>query len=259
MVLDSGEIIHNWEEIPKTCNIVKYGAATEHTIGLLGQVSFAARGYTCGYKPPFLSERKLLTKQIEVFSVKGQAFAEPGDSGSLVFAVTEEHNRQRIRALGMLVGGTKHGSVMVTPIWAVLGILRDKQLIKSSSSLLSFPLPPAASDSSESEQDSDEAGETTLPVRNNAVINELKSEVTEIKTKMNITDQKIEENHASIKGDLATKINILDQKIEENHASIKGDLETIIKHIIPKAAKEEIAHENNTEGENDLAKKKKIN
>ena len=233
MVFDSGEIITNWEEIPKTCNIVKYGAATEHTIGLLNQVSCAARGYKCGYKPPFLPERKLLTKQIAVSSVKGQAFAEQGDSGSLVFVVTEEHNRQKIRALGMLVGGTKHGSVMVTPIWAVLGILWDKQLISSSSSLLSFPLPPAASNSSESEQDSNEAGETTTPVGNNAVIDELKYEVTEIKTKMNTMD---------------CSIKLMNEKIEENHASIKGDLAALMKHVIPEATKEEIAHENNTEG-----------
>ena len=228
MVFDSGEIIHNWEEIPKTCNIVKYGAATEHTIGLMNQVSFAARGYTCGYKLPFSSQRKLLTKQIEVFSARGQAFAKPGDSGSLVFVVTEEDNQQKIRALGMLVAGTKH-SVAVTPIWAVLGILRDKQLIRSSSSLLSFPLPPA------------EAGETTRPVGNESVIDELKSEVTEIKTKMNTMD---------------CSIKLINEKIEENHASIKGELAALMKHIIPKAAKGEIAHENNTEGENGLANKR---
>ena len=227
MVFDSGEIIHNWDEIPTACNIVKYGAATEHTIGQLNLVTFAARGYTCGYKPPFTSQRKRLTKQIEVFSVTNQvSFAEPGDSGSLVFAV--DQNQQRIRALGMLVGGTRYGSVMVTPIWAILGLLHKMKLVKSCSSLLRFPQSySAASRDPDSAEDSDEGAETSTPERNNALIDELKSEVTAMKAQMNYMedrieqiDEKMKEIHESIKSDIA-----------RNHGSIKSDLAAIIQQM----------------------------
>ena len=47
-------------------------------------------------------------------------FAQKGDSGSLVFSVSHEVNKPKLRALGLLVGGTSYGTVIVTPIWAVL-------------------------------------------------------------------------------------------------------------------------------------------
>ena len=48
------------------------------------------------------------------------AFADEGDSGSLVHLVSENNGEQSIRAIGMLVGGTTYGTGIVTPIWAIL-------------------------------------------------------------------------------------------------------------------------------------------
>ena len=129
MVFNTGDIIYKHDEIPSVCNIVKYGAATEHTIGQLNLSNVSAKGYrftSRGY-----------SKQIEILST-ATPFAGKGDSGALVFTVTGDKDNYTIKALGLLVGGTDHGSTMVTPIWAVLGFL--KKHIQSPLSLYCFDI-----------------------------------------------------------------------------------------------------------------------
>ena len=210
MVFDSGDIINSWEEVPHTCRVVKYGATTEHTIGVLNPTCISARGYKCKQELDINTPRKPLHGQIEVWSVNNQPFARPGDSGSLVFAVTGEQNQQRVRALGMLVGGTKHRTVMVTPIWAVLGLLRKQKLIKSSSSLLCFPqCHSPASRLSDSEDDSDEAAKSY-----NASTDDLTNRIVAVESKMNTMDASINSIQDSNKG--------IHAKMDENQASIKS-------------------------------------
>ena len=131
MVFNTGDIIHNYGEIPFACNIVKYGAATGHTIGQLNLSKVSAKGYR------FTRGRGHYCKQIEIFSM-GAPFARKGDSGALVFTVMGDKDNYAIKALGLLVGGTDHGSTMVTPIWAVLGSLEKH--IQSPLSLYCFDI-----------------------------------------------------------------------------------------------------------------------
>ena len=117
MVFNSGEVVGSFEDIPLACNVVKYGAGTEHTIGKLNFRSVVARGRTAR------NEVCNFYGQIEVTQLNGSGeFATDGDSGSLVLVTThsERYRHGRIRALGVYVGNLEHGGALVTPIWAVL-------------------------------------------------------------------------------------------------------------------------------------------
>ena len=235
MVFNSGDIIHNWDEIPNYCRIVKYGAETEHTIGYLNPINVAVRGFRFKGKLPFTTRPKQLIKQIDIRSLDSQPFAEPGDSGSLVFAVTGEPNNYEVRALGLLVGGTKHGSATITPIWAVLGLL--KRHIKSPLSLYCFngeaPIPPSATSRvADWVEDTDETTETRL---------------ANLKDQLKKTTNAFNERFTMIE----SKVDSIHTKLEVHQASINSKFEELMTCFLSAGAKNaEIARENNNESEN---------
>lgn len=131
MEFNSGEIVHDFEEIKCPCTVVKYGIQTGHTIGILHSCGSAVHKRSPSFNP---DDRIQLHQQLEVFARKDdqdQPFAAEGDSGSLVFLLSHTDNKTNIRALGLLVGGTNYGSGIVTPIWAVLKKLGLPQQLMS--------------------------------------------------------------------------------------------------------------------------------
>lgn len=101
--------------------MVKYGAITRLTYGLLNVTGAAVNKWNPNNSA---NERIRLHQQIEIYpdgDDATQPFAKEGDSGSLVFTVPENgDDEEDICAIGMIVGGTTYGSVIVTPIWAIL-------------------------------------------------------------------------------------------------------------------------------------------
>lgn len=71
------------------------------------------------YYPATVGEKCLLHGQMEIFPCPpAKKFANPGDSGALVFLVNE--HTDDIWAIGMVVAGVNSGASIVTPIWAIL-------------------------------------------------------------------------------------------------------------------------------------------
>ena len=120
LVFNSGEIIQSLDDIKLPCNIVKYGATTGLTIGLLRSFGSAVQVRKPSFHP---GDNVRLHQQLEVFKI-GEDFAQEGDSGAMVFCVRTTDETIELKALGLLVGGTTHGNGIVTPIWAILDKLR---------------------------------------------------------------------------------------------------------------------------------------
>ena len=120
LVFNSGEIIQNLDDIKIPCTVVKCGATTGLTIGLLRSYGSAVHIRRPSFHP---DDRVRLHQQLEVFSIT-EPFAEEGDSGSLVFSVCTVGDTTEGKALGLLVGGTDNGISIVTPIWAILNKLQ---------------------------------------------------------------------------------------------------------------------------------------
>lgn len=129
MEFTSGEIIHDFEEIKHPCTVVKYGAETRHTVGILRSCGSAVHKRSPSFN---LNDKVQLHQQLEILAIKdGRPFAAEGDSGALVFLFSRTGDKTCIRALGLLVGGTTYGSTIVTPIWAVLKKLGLPQQLMS--------------------------------------------------------------------------------------------------------------------------------
>ena len=120
LVFNSEEIIQSFDAIKLPCHVVKYGATTGLTTGLLRSYASAVHIRRPSFHP---DDRVQLHQQLEVFSI-AEPFAE-GDSGSLVFSVCTVGDTTEIKALGLLVGGTDNGGIsIVTPVWAILNKLQ---------------------------------------------------------------------------------------------------------------------------------------
>ena len=118
-VFNSGEIIKSFDEINFPCPVVKFGATTGLTMGVLR--SFGSAVQVGKFSLP--GDNIQLHQQLEVLS-EGQMFAKEGDSGSLVFCTFRNGESTELKALGLLVGGTANGNGIVTPIWAILDKLQ---------------------------------------------------------------------------------------------------------------------------------------
>ena len=107
------------------CKIVRYNENKQKMYVRTGRVNMDGTAVRAWY-PTSPSEPCQLYTQIhihpdpnEVVDVEDQSFATLGDSGSLVFLVSDDG--ENMWAFGMVVGGLKaDGSAIVTPIWAVL-------------------------------------------------------------------------------------------------------------------------------------------
>ena len=119
IVFNSGEIIQYFDDIKLPCTVVKYGATTGLTIGLLRSFGSAVQVRRPSFHP---DDNVRLHQQLEVFKIE-EDFAQEGDSGSLVFCVCTGGKSIELKALGLLVGGTTNGNGIVTPIWAILNKL----------------------------------------------------------------------------------------------------------------------------------------
>ena len=133
MLFNCGTVVKSFDEIPIGCTVSKYGAASEHTVGHLNQVSVAARGLEDTL------QGDIFYGQMEIIPLKDTSngvFAINGDSGCLTFMITDSTNGDpyTIRALGMYIGHYHHGGCLVTPIWAIL------QKFNLPLRLLSFPV-----------------------------------------------------------------------------------------------------------------------
>ncbi|KAL3888759.1 hypothetical protein ACJMK2_001119 [Sinanodonta woodiana] len=98
------------------CEVVKFGATTGITRGLLAHTSlFVKRSHV-----PNLAFKDVMYNQMEVKPLEGfDGFAQKGDSGSLVL-MAHKGNRNKLVAVGMVVGGTTYNTTVVTPILKVL-------------------------------------------------------------------------------------------------------------------------------------------
>ena len=56
-------------------------------------------------------------------SLPSHAFAQPGDSGSLVYTIQMQGEDNIIRAVGILEGGTSYDTYLVTPICDIIKAL----------------------------------------------------------------------------------------------------------------------------------------
>ncbi|KAL3888777.1 hypothetical protein ACJMK2_001137 [Sinanodonta woodiana] len=103
------------------CEVVKFGAATGITRGLLAHRSlFVKRSHV-----PNLAFKDVMYNQMEIQPLQGfDGFAQKGDSGSLVL-MAHKGNRTKLVAVGMVVGGTTFNTTVVTPI---LNILKEFNL-----------------------------------------------------------------------------------------------------------------------------------
>ena len=113
MVFNCGTVVESFEEIPIGCKVSKYGAASEHTEGLVNQVSVAVRGFEDAL------DGIQFYGQLEVIPPGTGVFATHGDSGCLTFLITDGFP-YTIRALGMYIGSYGNGHCLITPIWAIL-------------------------------------------------------------------------------------------------------------------------------------------
>ena len=188
MRFNSGEVIKCINEVPKPCNVAKYGAGTGHTSGTVRLFGPAVR--VTSYVPEVL-----LHQQFEIVSsLPNEAFSKEGDSGALVFLLSDLNSGLNIRALGLLVGGTSHNTTIVTPIWAVLGKFNlPLKLLKFESE--SCLLPPRNSRLDGIEKD----------------VEELKSNVSELVEKTLQTDQRMNVMEGKI-----DQVGLLTQRTEQN-------------------------------------------
>ncbi|KAL3847965.1 hypothetical protein ACJMK2_018853 [Sinanodonta woodiana] len=116
----SGKCIEIKPEL-EGCEVVKFGATTGITRGLLAHTSlFFKRSHV-----PDLAFKDVMYNQMEVQPLQGfDGFAQKGDSGSLVL-MAHKGNRKKLVAVGMVVGGTTTNTTVVTPI---LNILQELHL-----------------------------------------------------------------------------------------------------------------------------------
>ncbi|XP_062602796.1 uncharacterized protein LOC134264521 [Saccostrea cucullata] len=108
-----------------TC--VKFGASTGLTRGTL-----CLNGICVKWTDDFITLGNLNSvcdilyfKQLQIQGHQNLSFAQPGDSGALVFQVdSDDTNGQRLVCIGMVVGGTSDNKTVVTPIVPILNALK---------------------------------------------------------------------------------------------------------------------------------------
>ena len=211
MEYTSGEIVKGFDEIPPMpCSVVKYGISTGHTVGMLHLSGSAVYKHSTSFFP---NDYIRLHRQFEVYSIKDKPFALEGDSGALVFLISQDKNEVKIRALGLLVGGTDYGTTIVTPIWAILEQLELPLRLLSFGGLKETNFSKDENDRLqriEKDVDSLKAGVSTLYSR--------LEETTQ-------TTQRTEQN-----------IGLMDRKIEEIRTSVanKQDIEMILQLLSKK-------------------------
>ena len=126
---NSGETKLVLESHDRNKDVVKIGSATGITRGdffLYGtSVRLSDLDIPLDQSPQQFQSRNLrFKKQYEIMPRHLQTFAKPGDSGALVFLIdTAEDKTDKFICIGMVVGGTSHSSVVVTPIGEVLEAL----------------------------------------------------------------------------------------------------------------------------------------
>jgi hypothetical protein len=148
-------------------SVIKYGAKTGLSKGTIHS-DMATSIFQHG------DIKYTLRNQLQIH---GRPFAEPGDSGALVFL---SHGNLPLRVIGVVEGGINPGICLVTPISAVLKRLG-----------LSSPLQMKAFGNVPYEQRTLENMEQRICLLENAS-ESLKSDVKEIKTKLTQQDQKLD-------------------------------------------------------------------
>ncbi|XP_053394969.1 uncharacterized protein LOC128555724 [Mercenaria mercenaria] len=109
----------------RTERVVKFGAKTEFRNGVIEFDRLSVKHLNCSLQNEYTTIT--LHKQIEVRpQILSVAFAEPGDSGALVFLGGE--NDSEHTCIGIIEGGTTNGTVVVTPIVAILDELKVSSL-----------------------------------------------------------------------------------------------------------------------------------
>ena len=220
MVYTSGEIVKGFDEIPQMpCPVVKYGIGTGPTVGMLRLHGSAV----CKHSTDFLPNDYIrLHQQFEVFSInireggskEAQPFAKEGDSGALVFLISKDKTEIKLKALGLLVGGTDNGTTIVTPIWAIL-------------EHLNLPLNMLSFDGSLMETDLSR-GENDRLQRIEKDVDDLKAGVSTLYSRLEETTQTTQRTEQNIV--------FMDRKIEEIRTSVanKQDIETILQVLSKK-------------------------
>lgn len=119
------------EQVQRWNPCIKCGARSGLTSGSISLNGLAARYRHCDINftnPPSQSVYPYL-KQLEIHGISKRSFALEGDSGSLVFQVDSPGDLKeddKLFCIGMVVGGTSHGSTVVTPINAILEALNAR-------------------------------------------------------------------------------------------------------------------------------------
>ena len=212
MVYTSGEIVKGFDDIPPMpCTVVKYGIGTEHTLGILRLHGCAVHRHSTHFFP---HDSIRLHQQFEVYSVKDKPFANQGDSGAMVFLVSQENTEIKLKALGLLVGGTDHGTTIVTPIWAIL-------------ERLNLPLNLLPFDNS--------LKTTDLLSNDNDRLQQLERDVDTLKAGVSTLHSRLEETTQTTQR-TEQNIVIMDTKIEEikNSVANKQDIEMILQLLSKK-------------------------
>ncbi|KAK3600417.1 hypothetical protein CHS0354_023625 [Potamilus streckersoni] len=125
MEFSSGQCIQI-SEYREGCEVVKFGATTGITRGLLAHSSLHAKRSNM----PGLAFKNFMYNQMEIEPLKhANGFALPGDSGALVF-MAKRGNRKKLVAVGMVVGGTTSNTTVVTPILNILNALKQNVCFK---------------------------------------------------------------------------------------------------------------------------------
>lgn len=116
-----GEVVKSFEDVAKCSNdkLVKYGAQTGLTTGYIHVIGASVNDTTPQHQQIEICPEKNHKNYPDKNGEKSPIAAE-GDSGSLFLSVPENGDEDEIRAVGMLIGATTYGTVMVTPIWAIL-------------------------------------------------------------------------------------------------------------------------------------------
>ncbi|KAK3591052.1 hypothetical protein CHS0354_026066 [Potamilus streckersoni] len=112
------------EDRMEGCEVVKFGATTDITRGLIAHNCLHARRSHV----TDMAFKEFMYNQMEITPLHGfHRFAQKGDSGAIVF-MAKRGNRNKLVAVGMVVGGTTSDTAVVTPILDILKALDLKYL-----------------------------------------------------------------------------------------------------------------------------------
>ncbi|XP_021357731.1 uncharacterized protein LOC110453202 [Mizuhopecten yessoensis] len=123
---ESGDIHDDPDTLDNDLRIVKFGASTHASRGIISSYGISSRLLTTDLGLQGQPNMCVMKNQMELLGLQGQPqpIFLPGDSGSGVFVVNKlPTGEQTLTCIGLAIGCTSYGSAIVTPIAAVLDAL----------------------------------------------------------------------------------------------------------------------------------------